>query len=87
MAFAIRSLTLPAGLKYSSLTSTVASKPNSFSILTTSTRGVFPINPKVYNGENVSCKYCDYKDICFMKDKDITYLEKVENLDFLGGEE
>jgi ATP-dependent helicase/DNAse subunit B len=49
--------------------------------------GDFSINPKVYNGENVSCKYCEFKDICFMKDKDIVYLDKVENLDFLGGEE
>ena len=49
--------------------------------------GDFSINPKVYDKENVSCKYCDFKDICFMKEKDITYLEKVENLDFLGGDE
>lgn len=47
----------------------------------------FSINPKVYDKENVSCKYCTFKDICFMKDKDITYLEKVDNLDFLGGED
>ena len=37
----------PAGLKYSSLTSTVASSPSSFSILITSTSGVFPISPSV----------------------------------------
>ena len=49
--------------------------------------GDFSINPKVYDKENISCKYCTFKDICFMKDKDITYLEKVDNLDFLGGEE
>jgi len=47
----------------------------------------FSINPKVYDKENVSCKYCTFKDICFMKDKDIEYLEKIDNLDFLGGEE
>ena len=47
----------------------------------------FSINPKVYDKENISCKYCTFKDICFMKDKDITYLEKIDNLDFLGGEE
>ena len=33
---------LKKGLKYSSLTSTVASSPSSLSRLTTSTRGVFP---------------------------------------------
>lgn len=49
--------------------------------------GDFSINPKVYDKENISCKYCEFKDICFMKDKDIVYLDKVENLDFLGGEE
>ena len=47
IAFAILSLTLPAGLKYSSLTNTLAFNPNSFSILATSTRGVFPISPNV----------------------------------------
>lgn len=49
--------------------------------------GDFSINPKVYISENIACKYCEYKDICFMKEKDIMYLDKVENLDFLGGEE
>lgn len=48
--------------------------------------GDFSINPKVYDKDSV-CKYCTFKDICFMKDKDIKYLEKVDNLDFLGGEE
>ena len=47
----------------------------------------FDINPKVYNNENISCKYCQYKDLCFMKPDNIIYLDKVENLDFLGGEE
>ena len=46
----------------------------------------FSINPKVYDKENISCKYCEFKDICFMKDKDIKYLDKVDNLDFLGGD-
>lgn len=48
--------------------------------------GDFSINPKVYDREN-ACMYCTFKDICFMKEKDYKYLEKVENLDFLGGEE
>ena len=47
----------------------------------------FSIDPKVYDKKNISCEFCSFKDICFMKDKDITYLEKIENLDFLGGEE
>ena len=47
IAFPTRSFTLPAGLKYSSFTRTVASSPSSFSIFVTSTSGVFPINPSV----------------------------------------
>ena len=47
----------------------------------------FDINPKFYNKENISCKFCSYKDICYMKDKDLIYLDKVENLDFLDGGE
>ena len=46
IAFAILSFTLPAGLKYSSFSRTVALSPSSFSIFTISTRGVLPINPR-----------------------------------------
>lgn len=49
--------------------------------------GDFSINPKVYAGNNVSCEFCSFKDLCFMKDKDLVYLSKVEDLSFLGGEE
>ena len=47
----------------------------------------FEINPKVYNQENISCKYCIFHDICFRDEGDITYLEKVEDFSFLGGDE
>ena len=47
----------------------------------------FEIDPKVYDGENISCKFCSFKDLCFMKNDDIKYLDKVEDLSFLGGEE
>ena len=47
----------------------------------------FRIAPKVYGKENISCKYCDYKDICYMIEKDLVYLDKVEDFSFLGGEE
>ena len=47
----------------------------------------FDINPKYYNGKNESCEFCSFKDICFMQEKDIKYLPKVEDLSFLGGEE
>lgn len=46
----------------------------------------FDINPKYYNGTNVSCEFCEFKDLCFVKDKDIKYLEKQEDLSFLGGD-
>ena len=47
----------------------------------------FDINPKVYGNENISCKYCQFKDLCFMKPDNIKYLDRVDNLDFLGGVE
>ena len=47
----------------------------------------FDINPVIYNAKNESCEFCSFKDICFMKEKDLRYLPKVEDLSFLGGEE
>ena len=49
-------------------------------------KGDFSINPKIYNLENVSCRYCSYRDLCFSKEGDKVYLDKVEDLSFLGGE-
>ena len=41
--------------------------------------GDFEINPKVINNENISCKYCEYRDICYMKNNDIVYINhKIE---------
>lgn len=47
----------------------------------------FQINPKNYDGTNISCQFCSFKDLCYMREADIVYLDKVKNLDFLGGEE
>ncbi len=47
----------------------------------------FKINPKVYQGENISCKYCQLKDLCFMKEANLVYFNKVDDLSFLGGDE
>lgn len=47
----------------------------------------FDINPKNIGGKNIGCEYCDYKDICFMKNKDIVYLDKKEINEFLNVEE
>ena len=49
--------------------------------------GKFEINPKVYDKDNVACKFCKFRDLCFMKEKDLVYLEKQDDLSFLGGEE
>ena len=47
----------------------------------------FSINPKVYAGKNISCEFCSYKDLCYMKESNLKYLDKVEDLSFLGGDE
>ncbi len=46
----------------------------------------FDINPKKLRGENISCRFCPYKSICFMNEKDIVELEEMKTLDFLGGD-
>lgn len=38
----------------------------------------FKIDPKIINGENVSCNFCEYRDICYRKEKDIIYINKRE---------
>lgn len=38
--------------------------------------GDFTIDPKIINGDNISCKFCEYKDICFRKEKDLTYINR-----------
>ena len=45
----------------------------------------FDINPKEINGKNYGCEYCNYKDICYMKNDDIVSLPVVK--DIFGGEE
>ncbi len=47
--------------------------------------GDFSIDPKVIDNKNISCNYCKYKDICFRANQDLRYLEKVDDLSFLGG--
>ena len=47
----------------------------------------FDINPKVYAGKNIACEFCQFKDLCYMKEIDQKYLDKVDDLSFLGGEE
>ena len=47
--------------------------------------GNFSINPKIIDKKS-SCEHCSFKDICYVNPSNYNYLEKVENLDFLGGE-
>ena len=48
----------------------------------------FDINPiKKENSQSVTaCEFCNFKDICFRKNKDIRNLKKDKNLSFLGGD-
>lgn len=45
--------------------------------------GKFDINPKVYDGKNIACNFCEFKDLCYMRQDDLVYLDKVEDLSFL----
>lgn len=46
----------------------------------------FAINPKAIANVNVGCKFCKFKSICYMNDKNITNLKEYKNLEFLGGD-
>ena len=35
----------------------------------------FTINPKIIKNENISCKYCKFKDICFKTNKNLLALK------------
>lgn len=37
--------------------------------------GEFYINPKILDSSNVSCKYCQFNDICYHEEKNNVYLE------------
>lgn len=39
----------------------------------------FDINPKNYNGKNISCMYCKFKDICYKSIKDEVIIETEDN--------
>ena len=36
----------------------------------------FKINPKRLKQDNISCKYCNYKDLCFYEEEDLTTLKQ-----------
>lgn len=45
----------------------------------------FDINPKQIKDDIIGCKYCKYKDICYMRNEDIIKLEPQTNI--FGGED
>ena len=38
----------------------------------------FSINPKLYDGKNLSCTYCNFKDVCYRRNKDYAVYVKEE---------
>lgn len=46
----------------------------------------FNINPKKIGDVNVGCEYCKNKDICFMRESNLVYLDKYNDFSFLDGE-
>ena len=45
----------------------------------------FSINPKRVGMDNLGCKYCSFKDICFYTEANIENLKEYKNMEFLGG--
>lgn len=45
----------------------------------------FSINPKQIGMDLVGCKYCKYKDICYVKNDDVVKLKEYSDMSFLGG--
>ena len=46
----------------------------------------FKIEPKRIDNKNISCQYCKFKDLCFVKEKDIKDLKNTKFQDIIGGE-
>lgn len=36
--------------------------------------GDFEINPKIIDGDNVSCSFCEYRDICYLRENNKVYI-------------
>ena len=46
----------------------------------------FDINPKIIGEEEVACKFCSYKDLCYKKEEDYIRLEKQTDLSYINEE-
>lgn len=47
----------------------------------------FQITPKRINNENISCPYCPFKDLCFVKEDNIKDLKQTKFKDIIGDDE
>ena len=47
----------------------------------------FKIEPKRIDNKNISCSFCPFKDICYVKETDIKDLRETKFKDIIGGEE
>ena len=47
----------------------------------------FKIEPKRIDNKNISCQFCPFKDLCFVKENDIKDLKNTKFKDIIGGEE
>lgn len=50
-------------------------------------KGHFDINPKRIDGDNISCSFCEFKDICYMRADDIITFSDEEEIDDEGDSE
>ena len=48
--------------------------------------GSFEIAPKVVDNKNISCSFCNYKDICYKKNDDVVELKRMNMEEVLGGD-
>ena len=48
--------------------------------------GDFKINPKRIGNVNEGCSFCEYRDLCYMREEDIVNLEEYKDLSFLRGD-
>ena len=46
----------------------------------------FDINPKIIGDEDVSCRNCSFRDLCYKKEEDYVRLEKLTNFNYIGGD-
>lgn len=44
-------------------------------------KGDFEINPKIIDGENVSCSFCEYRDICYLRENNKVYINRESEID------